>query len=88
MQEHLKRPLRDDEVVHHINGDKTDNRVENLAVMSQSEHAQIHFRRKRVHRWSKEYDQCIECGGKDRRHMGHGLCATCYNRAYYIAHTA
>lgn len=38
----IGRPLREDEIVHHINGDKTDNRPENLMVMTRSEHMKLH----------------------------------------------
>lgn len=42
MEKHLKRKLKDNEVVHHINGDKSDNRIENLQVMTLSEHSSMH----------------------------------------------
>jgi HNH endonuclease len=31
-----------DQVVHHVNGDPTDNRPENLEIMTQAEHAKLH----------------------------------------------
>jgi len=42
MEEYLGRKLGDDEVVHHINGDKHDNDISNLQVMTRSEHARLH----------------------------------------------
>ena len=42
MEKHLGSPLSSDEVVHHINGDKLDDRIENLQVMSNSEHSTMH----------------------------------------------
>jgi hypothetical protein len=38
----LERPLARTEVVHHINGEKADNRPENLAVMDRAPHQQEH----------------------------------------------
>lgn len=41
VQERIGRPLRRDEHVHHINGDTLDNRSENLALLSNSDHGKI-----------------------------------------------
>lgn len=42
MAEKLGRPLNKDEVVHHINGDGFDNRVENLVVLTRKSHSETH----------------------------------------------
>lgn len=41
-EEHLGRKLKQNEIVHHIDGDNTNNDISNLQVMSQSEHINLH----------------------------------------------
>lgn len=43
VEEHLGRPLEKDEVVHHIDGDKTNNALENLWMTSRSGHPEAHL---------------------------------------------
>ena|SRR3990167_4538337 len=38
----INRQLRSSEIVHHINHDKTDNSLENLIIMNQSDHVKLH----------------------------------------------
>lgn len=42
MEAELGRPLRSDEIVHHINGDSSDDRIENLMLVTRSEHMKMH----------------------------------------------
>jgi hypothetical protein len=43
MEQHLGRKLRRDEHVHHKNHDPSDNRLENLEVLSKAEHHRLHI---------------------------------------------
>lgn len=48
----IGRPLRSDEIVHHINHIRTDNRLENLQIMSRAEHIKEHHEEILSARWA------------------------------------
>lgn len=42
MEKHIGRPLEKKEIVHHIDGDRLNNDIDNLCLMTMSEHAALH----------------------------------------------
>src|SRR5947208_210673 len=54
VEEREGRPLRSDELVHHVDHDRLNNAPENLVILSRSEHQRLHTVGIRKARWSPE----------------------------------
>ena len=63
METELSRELSFNEIVHHKNGDKHDNRLENLEVMSRSEHMKEHKIGEEIR---EEHRQLLENAGIEK----------------------
>lgn len=79
MEQHLGRKLENNEHVHHKNGDKLDNRIENLCVLSKKDHHSYHSNLKN----RMFLLTCTSCGVEKRK--SNKYINTKYNGDYLLA---
>lgn len=80
MEQFLGRKLERYESVHHINGNKLDNRIENLMIMNNREHARFH-----KIKYSKT-KICIVCGKEFEPPIKHRARNTICSRECWLVH--
>ena len=77
MEKHLGRKLKPNEHVHHIDGNPRNNAIDNLMLVSASEHAKIHKPALKRHS-----NKICSIPGCNNPHHAKGLCKKHYRMKY------
>ncbi len=82
---------------HHKDRDNDNDSIENLLAVCKKCHYELHRGEKRIYNgrilktkkklerlylWSLKYKECQKCLTTEYKHVGHGLCAYCYQKNY------
>lgn len=77
MEQYLGRKLKLKEIIHHINENTLDNRIENLEIMTQNKHASMHGK-KRFNHLDIPCENCkkiFRCGSYRQQINKHNFCS-------------
>lgn len=86
MEQVMGRPLSQQEHVHHLNGDKADNRPENLVLLTPSEHQKLHAATDHVQAQPRRVAvTCAECGQDFQAERGRAFASNPRNQRRFCS---
>ncbi len=90
MEDYLERHLETDEWVHHLNGDRFDNRIENLELTTCPNHARCHIKSSPIYGKGEKNHQaklCQEDIGIIRLWISKGYAIYAIAKSFDVGHT-